>query len=92
MADTENLVQIFKLLSDETRLKILKILKQKSLCVTELTSRLGITCSATSQHLKLLRQAGLVKTIKRGLYVYNFPDETKITVLKKSLDELFNIE
>ena len=91
MAKAQTLAQVFKLLSDETRVRILQILKHRPLCVTELTSQLGITCSATSQHLRLLRQAGILKTIKQGPFVYNLPDKKKMSLLKKAADELLSI-
>ena len=43
MTKTETLAEIFKLLSVDARVRILQLLKQESLCVTELTSQLGIT-------------------------------------------------
>jgi DNA-binding transcriptional ArsR family regulator len=91
MTKAQALAQVFKLLSDDTRVRILQILKKRPLCVTELTSQLGITCSATSQHLRLLRQAGLLTTVKQGPYVYNLPDKKRMSLLKKAADELLDI-
>ena len=51
MADAEKLAKIFKLFSDKARVGIVQALKRRGMCVTELTSQLGITHSATSQHL-----------------------------------------
>ena len=70
MVDAGKLADAFKLLSAEARVRIVKALKRRSLCVTEITSQLGITQEATSQHLKVLKDAGIVKFQKRGLFVY----------------------
>jgi DNA-binding transcriptional ArsR family regulator len=91
MNKAETLAEIFKLLSVDARVRILQILRQKSLCVTELTSRLGITRPATSQHLRLLRNAGIVKTQKRSYFVYYRLDRKKLLLLKKAAGELLSI-
>ena len=57
-------------LSVEARVKILKLLKKHSLCVNAITCRLGITQSAVSQHLRLLKSAGLVRAEKRGYWMH----------------------
>lgn len=65
--------QIFKLLSDETRLRILWYLAQSesgSLHVNALVDLLGGSQPAVSHHLALLRAAGLVKTSRRKKYIY----------------------
>ena len=51
MVDAKKLAETFKLLSVEARIRILKALKRRAMCVTELTSQTGTTHSATSQHL-----------------------------------------
>jgi len=89
MVDAEKLAGIFKLLSVEARIRIVQVLKRRGMCVTELTSRLGITHSATSQHLRLLRDAGLVKFQKRGLHVYYHLDGQNIERIHKAISELF---
>ncbi|MBN1995940.1 winged helix-turn-helix transcriptional regulator [candidate division KSB1 bacterium] len=72
MTNIEETSEIFKALSDPTRLKILKILGKSNsmLCVNALTAQLGITQSAVSQHLKILRQAGLVNAERRGYFIH----------------------
>jgi ArsR family transcriptional regulator len=58
-----------KATGDPTRVKILKMLEQKSLCVCEIQTALGIAQSTTSKHLKILEDAGLVVSRKDGLWV-----------------------
>lgn len=63
------LVKVMKAASDPVRIKILKILEQKVMCVCEIHTILGIAQSSTSKHLKILEEAGLVSTYKKGLWV-----------------------
>ncbi len=89
MVDTENLAGTFKLLSVEARIRIVQVLKRRAMCVTELTSQLGITHSATSQHLRVLRDAHLVKFQKRGFHVYYHLDVQNIARIHKTISGLF---
>jgi len=89
MANTKKLAEIFKLLSVDVRIRIVQALKRRAMCVTELTSQLGITHSATSQHLRLLRNARLVKFQKRGLHIYYHLDGQNIERIYKAISELF---
>ena len=74
--DVEDSAAIFSALADPTRLKLLRLLCQqregRALCVSALASLLGVTQSAVSQHLKVLRSIGLVKGERRGYYVHYF--------------------
>ncbi len=92
MVDAEKLAGVFKLLSVEARTRIVQVLKRRGMCVTELTSQLGITHSATSQHLRLLRNARLVKFQKRGFNVYYSLDVQNIERMHKAVSELFEWE
>ena len=62
-------LRVMKALSDPTRVKILKILERRFMCVCELHTALGIAQSTTSKHLKILEDAGLVASHKDGLWV-----------------------
>jgi len=62
---------IFKSLSDPTRLRILKILQLRPLCVCEIQDVLGLTASTISEHLSVLRENGLVISEKKGKIVCN---------------------
>lgn len=65
----KDFIKVMKALSDQTRVKILKLLEKKRLCVCELQTALGIAQSTTSKHLKILEDAGLVISKKDGLWV-----------------------
>lgn len=62
-------IRVMKALSDPNRLKLLKILQEKSLCVCEIQAILRIAQPTVSKHLKILENAGLVKKSKDGLWV-----------------------
>jgi ArsR family transcriptional regulator len=62
-------IRVMKALSDPTRVKILKILENRHMCVCELQTAVGAAQSTTSKHLKILEDAGLVASQKDGLWV-----------------------
>jgi len=63
------LVNIFKALADSNRLRILKMLENRPLCVCEITSVLRLAPSTISKHLSILRQANLIMDEKVGKWV-----------------------
>lgn len=65
-----SLIQQLKALADKNRLKILQMLLNGDLCVGALAQHLGISKPAVSQHLRILREAGLVKGEKRGYWTH----------------------
>jgi len=66
----DTLVEAYRLLGDETRLRILRLLAREELNVSELTAILGIAQSGVSRHLKLLRDGGLVSERREGSWAY----------------------
>jgi len=70
LKDVEKLVRLFKALSVDTRVRIVALLRERALCVGALSARLKVTQGAVSQHLRVLREAGLVLPEKRGYYVH----------------------
>ena len=80
-----NLVTPLKALAHETRFKILNLLMTHDLCVGALSGRLGISKAAISQHLQVLRKAGLVKGEKRGYWTHYSVERA---VLRQIADEL----
>jgi ArsR family transcriptional regulator len=71
-----SLAQVFKALSDETRLTIIGLVfRHGQLCVCEVEQILGITQSKASRHLRYLRAAGVLEDERDGLIVnYRVPD------------------
>ncbi len=92
MVDAERLARIFKVLSVDARVRIVQLLRRKSLCVTELTGPLGITQAATSQHLRVLKDAGVVWWQKRGFHVYYSLNKKNIARICKAVNGLLNLD
>ncbi len=61
-----NLAAIFKALSDETRLRIIKLLEEGELCVCDITAALDMSQPKVSFHLGTLKEADLIRTGNRG--------------------------
>lgn len=66
----KELAPALKALGDESRFRILSLLLAHDLCVRALARRLELSESAVSQHLKVLREAGLVRGEKRGYFTH----------------------
>jgi ArsR family transcriptional regulator len=62
-------VKVMKAVSDPSRVKIMKMLQRKVMCVCEIQTALGTAQSTASKHLKILEQAGLITSYKDGLWV-----------------------
>jgi ArsR family transcriptional regulator, arsenate/arsenite/antimonite-responsive transcriptional repressor len=65
-------VKVMKALSDSNRVKLLKLLQRRQMCVCEIRAALGIAQPTVSKHLKILENAGLVGRKKEGLWVNYF--------------------
>ena len=68
----KDFIRVMKALSDPNRVKIVKMLQHKLMCVCELQEALHIAQSSVSKHLKILEEAGLVEYKKDGLWVNYF--------------------
>jgi DNA-binding transcriptional ArsR family regulator len=88
---TTELVQVLKTLSDETRFELIKLLLTHDLCVGALAHCLGISDAAVSQHLKQLREVGLVKGEKRGYWTHYIVDRNKFNELAEALKGLTSL-
>jgi ArsR family transcriptional regulator len=79
-----NITQLFKALSDERRLEIFELIRreetecnkeccdisEKGSCICNIAEKVGLSQSAVSHHIKELRNANIIKTEKRGVWVY----------------------
>ncbi len=65
----DEILKILKALSDKNRLRIVKILQQRSLCVCEITSILELATSTVSSHLSILKDAEIIMDQKDGKWV-----------------------
>lgn len=84
---TEGLAEVFGILADVTRSKILFALSQEELCVCDLAGLLGLSVSTISHHLRLLRTARLVRHRKDGRMVYYRLEDDHIKTLMRVCTE-----
>jgi ArsR family transcriptional regulator, arsenate/arsenite/antimonite-responsive transcriptional repressor len=70
MVEIEKAAQILKLLGDKNRLTMMKMLQENEYCVCEFVAIFKISQPAISQHLRKLKDAGLVKESRRGQWIY----------------------
>jgi DNA-binding transcriptional ArsR family regulator len=79
-------VKVFKALADPSRVRIVKMLQEKPLCVCEITSILGLATSTVSKHLSLLRDAGLITDAKDSKWVnYKIADRSANPAVRDAL-------
>ncbi len=90
----KELLRIFKALSDETRLRILKLFEYGELCVCDIVSALDIIQPKVSFHLGVLKEAGLIKDRKQGKWIHYKIDDSDmfkrflvLSVLEKISEE-----
>jgi ArsR family transcriptional regulator len=74
----DDLLKIFKALSDETRIRIIKLLEEGELCVCDIVTALDMIQPKVSFHLGVLKDAGLIKDRKQGKWIHYCIDETDI--------------
>lgn len=84
MVEIEKVADVCKLLGDKMRLTILSLLKERELCVCEIVEIMNTSQPNVSQHMRKLKDGGLVKEAKRGQWVYyslNIDDKPYLHVL-----------
>jgi ArsR family transcriptional regulator len=81
-------IDFCKALSDETRIKIIKLLGQKDMCVYQLVKRLEIAQPRVSRHLQILRGIDLVIDRRDGQLVYYSLNKDKFSEYKQIIDEI----
>jgi len=82
-------IRVMKALSDPNRVKIIKMLEKREMCVCELTAALGLAQPTVSKHLKLLEDAELVVSRKDGSWVnYNLDLESESPYAQAMLENM----
>ena len=77
----KDVVKTFKALSDPTRLRIVKLLRQRDLCVCELMFILDMEQSRVSHHMRVLRESGLAEDVREGRWIiYRLKGEARPVV------------
>ena len=94
--NTDEQAAIFSALADPTRLKLVKLLCRQrdpdALCVNALASLLGVTQSAVSQHLRVLRSIGLVKGERRGYHIHYYINPEVVKHCKELASAALSVE
>jgi len=81
-------VKLFKALSDETRIRILKVLVERECCVCEVMQALDISQSRASRNLRVLEDAGFIKSRRDGLWIVYSIDKQRMNSYASPLIEL----
>jgi DNA-binding transcriptional ArsR family regulator len=89
--EANELASVLKILSVETRVRIIQILQGRVLCVGALASQLGVTQGAVSQHLRVMRDVGLVVADKRGYYVHYRLNDRTLDRWRRQIDGLLRL-
>ena len=77
---------IFKCLADENRLRIIQLLSQRKYCVRDLSKELGISEPAVSQHIRLLKNAGLLEIgDKNGYHIHYAVNKNYLMLLSEEI-------
>lgn len=86
-SDTHDMAEIFKVLSDPMRLKIVMALDCEELCVCDIATLIGVSRPAVSHHLRILRHLRLVKYRRDGKIAYYSLDDNHISELIRAAQE-----
>jgi len=92
MLDAAELARVFKVLSTPARVRIVQLLRRRGLCVGALSHHLGVTQGAVSQHLRILRDAGLVSPERRGYFVHYSVNEETLARWQRLTAALFDTD
>jgi DNA-binding transcriptional ArsR family regulator len=92
MNETHDLARFFKAMGDETRLRLVALLARQqpgnALCVGRLADELETTTSNVSQHLRVLKDLGLVRGQRRGYRIHYFLDQDHLAAYRDLAREL----
>ena len=87
--DMQDLAELFKIFGDTTRIRILFVLFEAEVCVCDLAETLGMTQSAISHQLKILKASGLVRARRKGKSVfYSLADAHVRTIMAQGWEHI----
>ena len=84
--DIEELASLHKAMSVKTRLKILTLLSDRPMCLNAITRFMDISQPSVSQHLSILRRAGMVTTKKEGYRVHYSINRARLEEFRRTLN------
>jgi DNA-binding transcriptional ArsR family regulator len=79
---------LFKILSVDKRIEIIELLKKEPMSVNSLADKLGVTQSAVSQHLRVLKSAGLVIDERQGYWIYYSLNKNALEKCRQRLNRI----
>ncbi|MGQ9629946.1 MAG: ArsR/SmtB family transcription factor [bacterium] len=88
----EEIAKVYRALSVPCRLKIVRAISRRPLCVNALTTRLGISQPAVSQHLNVLKDAGLVLGERRGYFTHYSINWKRVEEFNRAVAEIMGRE
>jgi len=88
---TDRLARFAQALAAPTRLRIVALLRGRALCVNALAGQLDVTQGAVSQHLRVLRDAGIVVSEKRGYFVHYRLNEDALAAWRQEMEKLLDV-
>ena len=84
-----DLAELFKVFGDSTRIRILFVLFEAEVCVCDLAEALGMTQSAVSHQLRILKQAQLIRARRDGKTIfYSLADDHVATLLRQGMEHV----
>ncbi|MBT4817518.1 MAG: helix-turn-helix transcriptional regulator [Lentisphaerae bacterium] len=86
--EPDKLARVLKVLAVGTRVRLIQLLRQRTLCVNALAARLDVTQGAVSQHLRVMRDADLVIDERRGYRVHYRLNEETLEQWRTEIDAL----
>ncbi|MCR5457834.1 MAG: metalloregulator ArsR/SmtB family transcription factor [Clostridiales bacterium] len=85
----DDLADLFKIFGDQTRIRIMMVLSKSESCVNDISNELGMTISAVSHQLRILKQFTLVKSRRDGKSIfYSLDDEHVQIILEKGIEHI----
>ena len=84
--------KVIKALGEPKRFLLLQLMSERGYCVRALARKSQLTDSAVSQHLRVLKDAGLVYAVKRGYYTHYGLDKDKLRSVIAEFEKLVNVE
>ena len=87
----DQLAAVTRALASPARLRLIEALRGRCLCVNALAARLELAQSAVSQHLRILKQAGLVTAERRGYFVHYSLDEQQVRKCRERLSRFLEV-
>jgi len=88
VVNNKKIIKMLKAVADENRLQMIKLLSCKNLCSCHFVNILEISQPNVSHHLKILKEAGLIKASKRGRWIDYSLNKENIALIKNEMNNI----